>query len=147
MLEINSQTKILKIKGKNSFTKMVILVVDVTILLVKMQFFKKFHKKVDAGRHKFIYFRFFNGAFIILKQQEVCLHPLIEIRYSFVFIFLMLQIRLLKLRVGKSSHCQGISTWCEPTDGACISLTKTTPSMGLPHVLTLDSSAFTNSQC
>ena len=48
----------------------------------------------------------------------------------------MLQIRLLKLRVGKSSHCQGISTRCEPTDGASISLTKTTPFMGLPHVLT-----------
>ena len=44
---------------------MVILVVDVTISLVKMYFFKKFHKKVDAGRHRFIYFRFFNDAFII----------------------------------------------------------------------------------
>ena len=47
----------------------------------------------------------------------------------------MLQIRLLKLRVGKSSHCQGISTWCGSTDGVRISLTKTTPSMGLLHVL------------
>ena len=43
---------------------MAILVVDVTILLVKMQFFEKFHGKVDAGSHEIIYLRFHNLIFI-----------------------------------------------------------------------------------
>ena len=55
----------LKNEGKNSLMKLTILGVDVTILLVKIWFFEKFHKKVDAGSHKFIYSRFFNDAFII----------------------------------------------------------------------------------
>ena len=61
---MNFQAKILKNKGKNSIVKMVILGVDVTILLVKLQFFKIFHEKVDAGSHEIIYFRFHNHAFI-----------------------------------------------------------------------------------
>ena len=48
--------------------KLPILGVDVTTLLVKMQFFEKFHGKVDAGSHEIIYFRFTNNAFIIQKE-------------------------------------------------------------------------------
>ena len=48
---MNFQAKILKNKGKNAILKLVNLGVDVTILLVKNQFFKKFHVKVDTGSH------------------------------------------------------------------------------------------------
>ena len=64
MLEINFQAKILKNEGKNSILKMVILGVNVTILLNKMLFFKKFHEKVDAGSHIIIYFRYENVTII-----------------------------------------------------------------------------------
>ena len=49
---MNFQVKILKNIEKNSIVKIVILVMEVTILLVKMYFFKNFHEKMDAGSHK-----------------------------------------------------------------------------------------------
>ena len=61
---MNFQAKILKNKGKNSIVKIVVLGVDVIILLVKLYFFMKFHKKVVAGTHEIIYLRFHNLAFI-----------------------------------------------------------------------------------
>ena len=48
-MDMNFQAKILKSKAEKSILKLVILAVDVTILLVKMWFFKKFHEKTDAG--------------------------------------------------------------------------------------------------
>ena len=52
MLEMDFETKTLKDKIKNSIMKIVILAMDVTILLVRMHFFKNFHEKKDAGSHK-----------------------------------------------------------------------------------------------